>query len=177
MPVPDDADFVIVAEVVKAVGLRGEVKLFPFIDWHPPLLDSEFLRWDDGNLLVCRKARAQGQAVVIGLEGCRDRNQAENLVGRQIGFLRTDYLDPTFPRPPAGLPFRYLHREVCSKSGARVGAVSEVRRYGNQYMLVLLVAGREVLIPAVEPILRENDGLEGPLIIDPPEGLLDVAGD
>jgi len=55
--------------------------------------------------------------------------------------------------------------------------VNEVRRYGHQDMLVLLVAGREVLIPALEPILRGDDGLEGPLIIDPPEGLLDVAGD
>jgi len=108
--VPDDTDFVVVAEVVKAVGLKGEVKLYPFIDWYPPLLDSGFLRWENGKSLSCRKARAQGQIVIVRRQGCNDRNQAENLVGRQIGFSRTDYLDPAFPRPQAGLPFRYLGR-------------------------------------------------------------------
>ena len=35
----------------------------------------------------------------------------------------------------------------------------------------------ETLIPALPPILRPDDGLDGVLVIDPPEGLLDVAGD
>jgi hypothetical protein len=30
------------------------------------------------------------------------------------------------------------------------------------------------MIPAVEPILRSDDGLEGPLVVDLPEGLLDA---
>jgi hypothetical protein len=33
------------------------------------------------------------------------------------------------------------------------------------------------MIPAVEPILKLEDKLSGPLIVDLPEGLLDVAGD
>ena len=32
----------------------------------------------------------------------------------------------------------------------------------------------EILIPAVAPILRPADGLDGDLVIDPPEGLLDA---
>ena len=32
--------FVPVAEVVKAVGLRGQYKLYPLLDWHPPLLET-----------------------------------------------------------------------------------------------------------------------------------------
>ena len=136
---PDDTNFVVVAKVVKAVGLKGEVKLYPFIDWHPPLLDSGFLRWENGEPLDCRRARAQGQIVIVTLQGYHDRNRAESLVGRQIGFSRTDYLDPAFPRPQAGLPFRYLGREVQLQSGDRVGEVSEVRRYGHQDLLVLQV--------------------------------------
>ena len=53
----------------------------------------------------------------------------------------------------------------------------EVRRCGPQHMLVVLDGVREILIPAVAPILRADAALSGPLVIDPPEGLLDVAGD
>jgi hypothetical protein len=42
------------------------------------------------------------------------------------------------------------------------------------YLLVVPVEGGEILVPSVEPILRFDDALEGPLVIDPPEGLLDV---
>jgi ribosomal 30S subunit maturation factor RimM len=59
-------------------------------------------------------------------------------------------------------------------TGEAVGRVDEVRRYGWQITLVIRHGGQEILIPAVAPILNPDTGLEGPLLIDPPEGLLDV---
>ena len=58
-----------------------------------------------------------------------------------------------------------------------VGTVNEVRFTGGGFLLVIpdpREVGKEILIPAVEPILRSDEGLEGVLVIDPPEGLLDV---
>jgi 16S rRNA processing protein RimM len=75
------------------------------------------------------------------------------------------------------LPFRFLGRPVDMTDGTTIGKVEEVRLYGAQFTLVLPFEGRQVLIPAVPPILRPDDALDGPLVIDPPEGLLDVAGD
>ena len=82
-----------------------------------------------------------------------------------------------FPRPPEGLPFRYLGRDVVTRAGEAIGEVEEVRFTGSQYLLVIPSrdgTGPEILIPAVAPILVEDDGVGGPLVIDPPEGLLDV---
>ena len=59
-------------------------------------------------------------------------------------------------------------------AGDVVGTVDEVRRIGPQFLLVIPDGAREILIPAVAAILRPDDGLTGPLVIDPPEGLLDV---
>ena len=174
---PQDADntgFVPVADVVKAVGLRGEVKLYPLLDFHAPLLDSPYLRWQDGGLAVLEHARPAGTMVAVKPAGCDDRNQAEAMVGRQLGFQARDYLAPDFPRPPGGLPFRYLDRPVQQRDGTRLGEVHEVRRYTGQVLLVIEHDGREVMIPAVPPILEPDAGLDGPLIVELPEGLLDA---
>lgn len=166
--------FVPIADVVKAVGLRGEIKLYPLLDFHAPLLGTSHLRWDDGTAVVFERARPAGSCVAAKPSGCDDRNGAESLVGRQIGFERDDYLADDFPRPADGLPFRYLGRPVQTLDGEVLGTVQEVRRYAAQVLLVIGYEGREVMIPAVEPILRPAGGLEGPLTVDLPEGLLDA---
>jgi len=167
-------DFVAIADVVKAVGLKGEVKLYPLLDFHEPLLDSGYLVWEDGAPLELLRHRPAGSNLAALPADSRDRNQAEALVGRQIGFLRRDYLADDFPRPPEGLAFRYLERPVVTTGGERVGTVSEVRLGGGQFVLVVETANGQALIPAVAPILAPDHGLEGELVIDPPEGLLDV---
>ncbi len=170
----DTSGFVPVAEVVKAVGLRGEVKLYPLIDFYAPLLASRFLIWQDGAGAALQNVRPAGQCLAVKPAGCDDRDAAEAMVGRQLGFRRRDYLDAEFPRPAAGLPFRYLGRDVRDTAGRVLGEVQEVRRYAAQVLLVIEWEGREVLIPAVPPILQPDDGLDGPLVVDPPEGLFDA---
>jgi len=96
------------------------------------------------------------------------------MVGRELGFLRSSYSDDDFPIPRGGLAFRYLGREVKTTDGKSVGIVDEVRLAGGVHLLVIPDGESEILIPAVSPILEMNDSLEGDLIIDPPEGLLDV---
>ena len=166
--------FVPVAEVVKAVGLRGEYKLYPLVDWHPDLLESRFLRWRDGAPFRPSDYRSDRSCVVVRTGECVTREGAEALVGRVIGFDRAQYLEPDFPRPPGGLPFRYLGRPVELAGGGAVGRVSEVRRYASQVLLVVTRGdGGEVLVPAVAPILLPDDSLTGPLVIDPPAGLIE----
>ena len=174
----DDGELILVAEVVKAVGLKGEIKLLPLVDWHAPLLATDWLRWEDGTPLRVLRSRPSGGCVAVLSADIDDRNGAEAAVGRCIGFRRSDYLAPDFPRPAAGLPFRFLGREVVlAGSGETVGVVDEVRTGGAQMLLVIRRDGAEILVPAVAPILLADDGLGGALEIDPPEGLLDVAGD
>ncbi len=162
------------AEVVKAVGLKGEFKLYPLLDFHVPVLESEFLVWEDGRRLHLANHRPVGGCVVVRSIGCDSREAAEALVGRLVGFTRESYLEDDFPRPAQGLPFRWLGRPVVTSDGAAIGTVSEVRWTGGQYLLVVGTAAGDVLIPAVAPILKPDPGLDGDLIVDPPEGLFDV---
>jgi 16S rRNA processing protein RimM len=168
--------FIIIGEVVKAVGLKGEIKLYPLLDFHLDVLDSPFLRWGDGSPIEVQRHRQAGSCEAVKVAGSDHRDQAEKLVGRVMGFMSESYLDPDFPRPAGGLPFRFLDREVATTGGVTVGKVSEVRFTGGGYTLVVAdPEGKgEILIPAVEPILQADEGLTGTLVVDPPEGLLDV---
>ena len=168
--------FVPVAEVSRPVGLRGELKLYPLIDWHDGLLGCRHLVWDDGTPCQADLARRDGDCPIVRVAGCASREAAEARVGRQVGFWRSSYLAPDFPRPAEGLPFRFLGRPVLTAAGEIVGRVAEVRRYVRQVLLVVSREdGTQTLVPAVAPILREDEGLDGPLVIDPPVGLLDQA--
>ncbi len=129
--------FVSIGEIVKAVGLKGEVKLYPLLDFHEPLLDSGFLVWQDGTPARLKQHRPSGGCVAVWPEGSDSRDRAEKLVGRELGFLRASYLDPGFPRPGGGLPFRYLGRRVVSPAGEVIGTVDEVRLAGGQLLLVM----------------------------------------
>jgi 16S rRNA processing protein RimM len=169
--------FVAIGEVVKALGLRGEVKLYPLLDFWPDLLDSRFLVWKDGTPAEIASHRPAGACEALTLAGAVDRSAAEALVGRELGFRREAYAEADFPKPPRGLPFRWLGRPVVTAAGEAVGTVTEVRFTGAGHTLVIAdPVGRapEILVPAVPPILAPEDDLEGDLVIDPPEGLLDV---
>lgn len=166
--------FVRIGEVVKAIGLKGELKLYPLLDYFEPLLDTGFLVWQDGTPVEVINHRPAGSCVAIKVDGVNDRNGADGMVGRTLGFAAKDYLDEGFPRPETGLPFRYLGREVRTVDGQSLGEVDEVRFGGAQYLLVIPGEKGEILIPSVEPILKFDDDLEGVLQVDLPEGLLDV---
>ena len=166
--------FIAIGEVVKAVGLRGEVKLYPLLDFFEPLLDSGFLVWEGGAAAEVGSYRPSGRTVVLRISGVTDRTGAEGLVGRSLGFDRDSYLQEDFPRPVRGLPFRYLNRQVETADGEIVGVVEEVRFTGSNHLLVVSAGDQVILIPALEPILRSDSGLDGNLVVDPPEGLLDV---
>ncbi len=169
--------FVVIGETVKAIGLRGEVKLYPLLDFRRELLLSPYLRWADGTRVDITKHRQAGSCEALKLRDVHDRNMAEAVVGRQLGFMSHSYLEPDFPKPEGGLPFRWLGREVQTIDGQKVGVVAEVRITGAGHMLVVEDpenAGQELLIPALAPILQPEDDLAGVLLIDPPEGLFDV---
>ncbi len=168
------SDFVSVGEIVKAIGLKGELKLYPLLDYFAELLDSPFVVWQDGSDAKILHHRQAGSCVAIKVTGVNDRNGADRMIGRELGFLRSSYEKEAFPKPEGGLAFRYLGREVRTSGGESVGIVAEVRLAGGQHLLVIPDGGQEILIPAVSPILQPDEGLEGFLTVNPPEGLLDV---
>jgi 16S rRNA processing protein RimM len=58
--------------------------------------------------------------------------------------------------------------------GSELGEVTSVRHEGTELLVVRRTDGRELLVPFVSAIVPEVDLAAGRLVVDPPEGLLDL---
>jgi 16S rRNA processing protein RimM len=170
--------FVEMAEITRAVGLRGELKLSSYGDFDLGILRSDYLRLrtrsGEQRTVRLRSIRQQGESAIVRLSGVDDRTSAETLVGAGLGFLAEDYDRPDFPRPQLPSPFCYEGLRVLTTSGESVGEVAELLLWPGQRMLRVRRPGREdVLVPAVPPILQSMDREAGRIVIEPIPGLLD----
>lgn len=170
--------FIEMAEIVRAVGLRGEMKLVLFGDFDVGILESQYLKLRARNgeekPAHLEALRPKGATAIVRLSGAEDRTAVEALVGAGLGFSAEDYDRPDFPRPEPPLPFVYEGMTVLTTRGEIVGEVAEMLLWPGQRMLRVRRAGAEdALVPAVPPILCSVDRGTRRIIIEPIPGLLD----
>jgi 16S rRNA processing protein RimM len=169
-------DLVVIGEVVRPHGLRGELRVTPHTD-RPERFEglAECVLWnpDREERAVYRitGVRRPGEAVLLSLAGCDSPEAAAALVGRLVALPRAQALPP-----PEGhvYPWQLAGCRVETVDGALVGHVSGVESSPAHDLWVVRGAGREHLIPAVPEIVREVDVQARRVVIRPPEGLLDL---
>ncbi|MEW6212478.1 MAG: ribosome maturation factor RimM [Acidobacteriota bacterium] len=164
---------VVIARIVKARGIRGEVACdieTDFLDRFER--DRVTVTMPDGARLDLRiedhwfhKGR-----VILKFEGYDTMNAALTLVGGRLVIAETD------GRPLEEGEF-YEHQligsEVVTREGHSVGRVTRIMRAGLSNLLVV-EGERELLIPFVDEICAEVDTEARRIIIDAPDGLLDL---
>lgn len=170
--------FIEMAEIVRAVGLRGEMKLVLFGDFDGDILASHYLklrsRQGAESPAQVVSLRPKGETAIVRLLGVEGRSAVEALVGAGLGFSAEDYDRPDFPRPELPSPFVYEGLEVFTTRGELVGEVAEMLLWPGQRMLrVRRVGAADALVPAVAPFLCSMDRAARRIVIDPIPGLLD----
>ena len=170
------ADDVVIARVVKARGIRGEVSCEIETDF-PERFESleEVTLWmPDGS----RQAlRLEGHwfhkdRVILKFEGYDTMTAAEALVGGRLVIPEADALeleDDQF------YEYDVVGSEVVTADGRRVGLVIRLMRTGGTDLLV--VEGedkREHLVPFADDICTEVDVKAKRITVNPPEGLLEL---
>lgn len=173
-----DSDTVPVGEIVKPQGIRGEVKIYPFsgtpenFSLYGKIL---LVRPPDGlpQPYELRSCRIHGHFAVATLLGVDDRTAAEALTGCTVLVERH-----ALPATAAG-EF-YWHdlqgMMVVTAAGQHLGRVSSMLPTGAHDILVVTGTGREYLIPAINGFVVEIDAEAGRIVVDPPEGLLEING-
>lgn len=111
-----------VATVLKPQGIRGELKVKPFLDSAEDLKKLKRLEIGGAEYAVL-SVRAQGGFAYLALKGIADRNAAELLRGKDVEIDRADA-----PALPEG---RYyiadlLGCTVFTERGEKIGEVTEV---------------------------------------------------
>lgn len=169
-----DEDFILLGKVVKAHGLRGEVKIFTY-SGHPENIGtySELVLLDGPETLSqplkVQRSRVQGKMAIVQLESINNRNGAEAIEGKGV-------LLPKSSLPETGDDEYYWHQYegklVVDTNSREIGRIRALFNNGAQDVLIVEGAFQEILIPMTRQIVIREDGEK--LIVDPPPGLLEL---
>jgi 16S rRNA processing protein RimM len=176
-----DHDEVVVARIGKPHGLRGEVT----VQLHT---DDPETRFAVGAVLATqatagtgvprtltiRSTRVHQGVWLLGFEEIPDRTGAESLRGTRLVVEAADLAredddgEGWYEDELRGLA-------VVTKDGTRVGQVTALEVGTAQDLLVVaLDTGGDAYLPFVEAIVPEVDVDGGRVVVDPPEGLLEL---
>lgn len=151
----------IVGEVLKPQGIRGELKIKPFTDSADDFRSFKrvFLGGEEFKVLSVRTGDG---AVYLGLRGVPDRNAAELLRGRQVTIPREEA-----PEPEEG---RYyiadlLGSEIVTEAGKVLGTLTNIRQAATD-IYTLTADGKEILFPAVKGVVTGIDLIAKKLVVN-----------
>jgi 16S rRNA processing protein RimM len=113
----------------------------------------------------------QGRPIVT-LEGVSSMNEAEALAGAELRIAEDE-----IPPLPDGTFYRHdlVGCDVVDTERQPIGRVTRVEgTLERSYLVVGAPDGREILIPLAAEICVRVDPAAGVIVVNPPEGLLDV---
>jgi len=176
-----DPGFLVVGHLARAHGIYGELYVWPLTD-HPEgtftpgvvlrLGDPEG-REPDPDLPPLRIAAVRpfrdGWLVAFG--GVESRSEAEALRGR---YLMRAMAEVAPLEEGEVFYHQLLGSDVYTVDGTLLGQVSEVYELAPSDLLEVRGEGRTYMIPFRAEVVVEVDAEGGRVVVDPPDGLLDL---
>jgi len=164
-----------VGRIARAHGIRGQVIVSPDTDFPGERFrpGAELFIERNGSVQALRltTVRFHRDRPVIGIAGIETMNDAEMLAGHELR-VPVDRLAPL----PGGTFYRHdlIGCRVETAAGEVVGTVENVEGALNVSRLVVAATRGQVLIPLVAEICTMLDPAAKRIVIDPPNGLLDL---
>jgi 16S rRNA processing protein RimM len=173
--------YLVVGHLNKPHGTKGEIFVWPLTD-HP---EETFVPGvvlyvgdDSGNSpdparpsLVIQTARPFRKGFLLRVEGVEDRTAAQALQGRYLlrpaGELAGLEVGEFFYHQLLGM-------RVQTVDGDEIGEIVEVYELRPADLLEVRGGRKTRFIPFLDSVVREVDPEAGTMVIDPPEGLLDL---
>jgi 16S rRNA processing protein RimM len=164
----------LIGYVLKPQGIRGEIKINPLSD------NPERFRQLDTILIninqvtqtyTVRQVRMDNRFVYLRLLGVETREEAAALRGGEVLIGEKNL------HRPAENEF-FIHDlvgcQVFSEEGSLIGRLSEVLQLtSNDIWVIIDEAKKEILIPAIQDVIRQVDVEHKKITINVLEGLLD----
>jgi 16S rRNA processing protein RimM len=175
-----DPEHLVVGQLSKPHGTGGELMVWPLTDRPEEIFVAGrrlLLGTAAGNLeepveeVEVVEGRPYRKGFLVRLAGVEDRSGAEALVTRYV-LMRTDELGE--PEPDEVYYHHLLGMEVELADGTVVGRVREVYETVPHHLLEVKAADRVHLIPFAREVVRTVDVEGRRLVIEPPQGLLEL---
>jgi 16S rRNA processing protein RimM len=173
-PYPADR-YMLVGSVTRSHGLKGELKIAPH--FRPPEYFKNYSRAAlvavDGRmteLLEITGCRIQKNRVILKLDTIDTKDEADLTIemGVLVDIEEAGADERTVAHPLQGLA-------VWTVDNIFIGEVEAIGGSGAQELLIVKDGAQEYLIPLVKEIVVSAD--ERRLVIDPPDGLLELNRD
>ena len=168
----DKKNLLEIGKITSIVGLKGEVKVYPWCDSPALLCELETLYWKSGTPVKVEKGRVQKNMAVLKLEGVDTPEAAQKLRNHVLYMDREDVEleeGSWFIADLIGLTVK------DSTSGEVYGTLSDVTETGaNDVYHIKAEDGRELLLPAIPQVIDNIDLEAGVMEITPLDGLFDI---
>lgn len=174
-------EYIAIGRVRKAHGITGEVKVSIEERYLEDFLKNEriFIEMKSSRMPYFISSVRGESEMIVKLEEVDDRDAAIALHSKEI-FLRKQDLVPDDERefePEAddSVQYGFLNGySVTDKTTGPAGVITEVVEMPQQEMAFVLHNGREVLVPLNESLIISIDRENRTLLMDLPEGLLEI---
>ena len=166
--------FIPLGEIVTTHGITGWLKLKPY-NPRTTILTANLEVWlgQEGARYphAIEASRPHKGQFLVKLSGVDSMSEAEKRVGSTL-WVAEQSLDSL----PSGEYYHYqvIGLEVFDTEGKRIGVVARTWSTPAGELYVVEGAFKQHLIPAVKEIIERVDLAAGKMIINPPEGLLDL---
>jgi 16S rRNA processing protein RimM len=171
---PDD--LVLIGRVARAHGNKGHVIVNPETDFpaerfQPGRVFMAVAQTGAPRPLTVTAVRFHRNRPILGFEGVDTMDAAEAMAGTELWLPAAE-----LPALPEGT---FYHRELVGcevrrADGAVIGTVSRVEGPSDSSRLVIDTRRGEVLIPLVSEICVRIDPAQRTIVVEPPEGLIEV---
>jgi 16S rRNA processing protein RimM len=160
---PDIA--VAIGRITSLHGIKGELRVMPLTDF-PERFDAGAEVWLDGRPLRVHRRRWQGKEMIVSLEGIDTRDQAEAVRGKELMAPSPTQLDE-------GVFYQHdiIGLQAVTPAGETLGRISEVISTGSNDVYVVVGDRGELLLPALDDVVREVDVANGRIVVELLEGL------
>lgn len=164
--------FLVVAQVLSAHGVRGELKCRIVTDFPKQRFRRNAEVILRGATRTIESARVQGDQVLLKLAGLDDRTAAETFRGAEVEVPSNAAVH--LPRGQF-----YWHQVIGLRvenaiTGAYYGRVTDILETGanDVYIVRPDSGGRELLIPAIKDVVKRIDPDAGRILIELLPGML-----
>ncbi|HPW19019.1 MAG TPA: ribosome maturation factor RimM [Candidatus Aminicenantes bacterium] len=167
------ADLVALGRIVRSQGRDGTVKL-KLREKGIPAPSGGQVYVDKGSgpeAFAVESFRIDRNAPFLKLKGIETLAQADALAGAEVFAAAADFGRPA---PGSFFVFEVLGSRVVTRDGTAVGEVSGLLEPGGPVLLVVRRGAGDVYVPFAEGIVVEVVPEERRIVIDPPDGLLEL---
>ena len=163
-------EFITIGNILAPWGIKGKLKVEVVTDFPQRFAPSSKVYIDQQPMTIDSTEWHKGKAI-IKLDTIGSIEDAEKLRGRPVEI----HCSQLYPLPEGQYyHFQLIGLEVWTTQGEPLGNITEILTTPSNDNYVISGARGEILIPAIEDVVKSIDLKKGCLVIEPIEGLLSL---